>query len=153
MRNTHFRTCITAEISWCLLTNRLHLWIPGQIFCFREVLARFLRSCNQDSPKSRTQHQNESNEKRFSAMDRCKTFIGDSNGLSDRRYCKTEKTPPMRQSGMGDSAGGSGFPVKVRGLRAPGYGSAETRGKKHTRTAKKSLKIKGIYAIVLFCDI
>lgn len=54
---------------------------------------------------------------------------------------------------MGDPACGGGFSPEVRGLRPSGHDIQEAGGKKHPRTAKKGLKIKGNYAIVLFCDI
>jgi hypothetical protein len=54
---------------------------------------------------------------------------------------------------MGDFTGRSGFPFEMYGLRASGHDRPETSGKKYPWIAKKSLKSKKYYDIVLSRDI
>ena len=57
----------------------------------------------------------------------------ENNGLPGGRHRKTEKTPSLRQPGMGDSTRRRRFPPKMHGLRPPDYGGAETGGEEYQR--------------------
>ncbi len=54
---------------------------------------------------------------------------------------------------MGSFAGRSGFPLKMRGVRTSDYDSPQDFGKKCEGNQTKTLKILGLYGIILIRDI
>ena len=74
-------------------------------------------------------------------------------GIRDWRYRQTEEKAPLRKQRMGDSAGRSGLPSKVYGMRPSDHDCTEAGGKKYKGFEKKALKKGFFYATINNRDI
>ena len=73
--------------------------------------------------------------------------------MKQRRSGYNEKTTPLREQRMGNSARRSRFPFKVCRMRTSGDAGTHDCGKKYKATFKKSLILCKKYDILVNCDI
>jgi hypothetical protein len=78
---------------------------------------------------------------------------GKAHGYSSGQYFTVEETASLWKQGMGSFADGSGFSLKMYGMRPSDYDSPPGLGKKCEGNQAKALKTLGLYDIILTRDI